>query len=207
MKGSIVRVPNPLQASARTSPHMVRVETAALPLIPGAAGRVSRLRRLLLLAGVGGLLLAWAAPGLPYAWGVGLAALARGRWEQAGPRHYTLIVTQTCVCPAAGEYRLTVRNGRVTAVETLKSVFAPRPPTPAEFAPLTAESMLRRARLAAGQSWGAPLTATLGLTYDAVTGYVTRFESDANGWLALGLGWTADTHYVYTARDLRRLDP
>ena len=43
--------------------------------------------------------------------------LARSRWNEKGSGNYTLVVSEVCFCPNAGEVKLTVQSGRVTAVE------------------------------------------------------------------------------------------
>lgn len=167
--------------------------------------------RRVVLAGCGGLLLlCLALPFIPYGWRVGQAAVARQRWEQNGAQNYTLIVSSHCLCPNTGDFKLTVRAGVVVAVEYVGSALFPPSGSalrPADFGLLTIDAMLARTEVAARRSWDVPWFEMLSIDYDPTYGYVTRYASEANGWLAFITGFMTDSSYVYSARDLQFIEP
>jgi hypothetical protein len=155
----------------------------------------------------GMLFLCLGLPAAPYLWRVQSATLARQRWERNGSENYTVIVTKGCFCPDSGEYKLTARDGAVTAVEaTGASSLLPtgQPLVPAQFGDLTVGAVLSQAERGARASWNAPWLSTFAVTYDPKLGYVTRLSSDLNGTLTSFFGYVVfDAQYAYTARDLQ----
>jgi uncharacterized protein DUF6174 len=151
-------------------------------------------------------------PFVPYFLRIGQASLARQHWlpfGKNGADDYTLIVSHNCFCENAGQHKLTVQNGAVTAVEIVGGTLGPASLSliPADYAFLTVDAMLSQAENVARISWGVPWFSALSIDYDPTYGYVTRYNSDANGWLALFLGYVTDSGYTYTARELQFIEP
>jgi uncharacterized protein DUF6174 len=131
---------------------------------------------------------------------------ARQRWAVNGGQDYTLIVSEICFCPNAGEWRLTVSNGQVIGIESLRET--PVPSNLAEFNRLTVEAMSTQAERLVSETQLAPWFDTLAIDYDPTYGYVTRLEYDANGLLDFIFGsYVTDSDYHYTARDLSLTAP
>ncbi|MGH2522694.1 MAG: DUF6174 domain-containing protein [Anaerolineales bacterium] len=169
-----------------------------------------KLQRLALLLLAGAFLLCLSLPFLPYLWRVQSLALAKQRWARHGAASYTIIVTRACFCPDVGEYKLSVHNGQVVAVESLTNPFGPPNPSPrlSDFDGLTVEAMFANAVPTPRDSWRAPWLVTREVSYDPTYGYVRRFASDENGVLSRTLGrWVFDAQYFYTARDLQVNNP
>ena len=164
-------------------------------------------KKLFVLGCAGVLVICLAAPFLPYAWRVGQAMLARQRWAAHGNAYYTLVVGEYCFCPDSGEYKITVQNGVVTAVETMQPG-ATHTPNFANFNDLTVEAMLARAEATARSSWGVPWFSVFATEYDPTSGYVTSYYTDANGMVSRWTGlYITDSGYSYTARDLQIIQP
>ncbi len=136
----------------------------------------------------------------PYLYTAGTLALARWRWAQRGSSSYTVVITQLCNC-AAGQYRLTVRGGRVIAVETVgaRGRLTTRGPNPAGFNDLTVEAAFERVGRSLRANWLPSRSRPIAVEFDPVLGYVTRFES--------GQANAPMFYYVYAARDLRLDSP
>jgi hypothetical protein len=152
-------------------------------------------RRLAMFASAGTVLLCLGLLAAPFLYNAGRLALARHRWEQRGGSAYTVVIKQLCNC-AEGEYRLTVRGGRVVAVETVGAVgrLTSQGPNPAGFNDLTVEASFERVGRSLRAHWWPSLRRQSRVEYDAALGYVTRYEI---------LDPAAPDHfYVYIASDL-----
>lgn len=164
-------------------------------------------KKLFVLGCAGVLALCLALPVAPYAWRMGQARLARQRWAAHASANYTLVVGEYCFCPDSGEYKITVQNGAITAVETMQPG-ATHTPNFANFNDLTVEAMLTQAEATARRSWGVPWFGVFEAEYDPTSGYVTGYHTDANGivsrWTGLSI---TDSGYSYTARDLHIIQP
>jgi hypothetical protein len=133
---------------------------------------------------------------------------ARSRWEQKGSPDYTLVVEQYCFCMQVGSYKITVQSGQVTAVDLVTDVGSPFgmpsiAPKPADFDRLAVTAMLARAERDQADMWTVPWTHQLQIIYDPIYGYVTDYNSDANGeWDRLTGRMITDSGYSYKAHDL-----
>lgn len=135
----------------------------------------------------------------PFLFRLGGLGWARWRWAQHGGSHYSMVVEQACVCYHAGEFRLTVENGRVTRVEPLAMPGLAHRLNPASFDHLTVEAAFERAGQAVRASWLPRRFHPLRIEYDPAAGYVRRFETDNLQ--------AFDARYLYTARDLQLTEP
>ena len=135
----------------------------------------------------------------PYVLRVGSLAFARWRWAQNGGRNYTVVVSQFCYCYVTGAYKLTVRNGHVTAVELIRGSDSSRSLNPAAFDHLTVEAALDRADRAVRASWLPDWQRPLIVEYDPVSGYVTRYQT--------GDRRVYGGSFLFAARDLHLSSP
>ena len=126
---------------------------------------------------------------------------AQAKWARAGGRSYTAIVSQTCQCAANGEYRLTVVNGQVMAVEALSQIFYT--PSPLLMQDLTAEASFTHARQAILQNWSAPWNRTLEIRYDQADGHILWLRVDSGGLLTGPKEIFSDTAQIYGLRDIQ----
>lgn len=144
-------------------------------------------------------------PFAPYAWRVIEADQARQRWDLQAISDYTLTISKACFCPDSGEYKITVQNGSVVAVETAMAYMGSGyVPQPQDFNGFTIDAMLATAASSARTSWDVPWFATLELSYDPTYGYVTQYATDLNGTISGWLGGQVfDAQFYYSARDLQ----
>lgn len=168
-------------------------------------------RRLTGLGVLTGLIVLLALAGAWYAFARAPFELGRARWSALGRADYSLVVTHYCGCDEigqyyygepTGQYRITVRSGRVTRVQALDHIGGDSyllSPPPAEFDSLTVEAMLRRAAADQPALWPLPWLTRAQIDYDPRLGYVTSYVLNPIGWN----GHAASSgSFDYYARDL-----
>ena len=166
-------------------------------------------RRFVAIGCAGAMIVCVVLPLIPYLVRVAQFEAAKARWERNGGDSYTLIARQSCFCPYIGEYKLTVQNGKVIAVEPLSGILGtaqqpPNSPSPADVDHLTVEATFAQAEGAVRGGWQAPWFETVSVSYDPTYGYVTEMHTDANGVLSPFVGYLVmDAQYSYAARDLQ----